>query len=51
MNARMKSKTAVAEITMPALAVAAAAGSAIGPHSFAVWMTEMFWVAKSKRSQ
>ena len=45
MNARMMSKTAVAEIAMLAVVVVAAAVSAIRPYSFAVWMTEIFWVA------
>ena len=45
MNTRIMSKAAVAEIAMLAVVVVAAAVSAISPHSFAVWMTEIFWVA------
>ena len=45
MDARMMSKTGLSEIVMLAVVVVAAAVSAIRPHSFAVWMTEMFWVA------
>ena len=44
MNIQM-SKTAVAEIAMLGVVGVAAAVSAIRPHSFAVWMTEIFWVA------
>ena len=44
MNIQM-SKTTLAEIAMLAVVVVAAAVSAIRPHSFAVWMTEIFWVA------
>ncbi len=43
--ARMMSRTALAEMAMLAVVVAAAAISAIRPHSFAVWATEIFWVA------
>ena len=39
------SKTTLAEIAMFAVVVVAVAVSAISPHSFAVWMTEIFWVA------
>ena len=35
----------MAEIAMLAVVVVAVAVSAIRPHSFAVWMTEIFWVA------
>ena len=35
----------MAEIAMFAVVVVAVAVSAIRPHSFAVWMTEIFWVA------
>ena len=45
MNMRMKRKATLIEIVMLAVVVAAAAVSAIRPHSFAVWMTKMFWVA------
>ena len=41
----MLHKTERIEIAMLAVAVVAAAVSAIRPHSFAVWMTEIFWVA------
>ena len=44
MNTRMMSKTTLAEIAMLVAVVVAAAVSAIRPHSFAVWMSEMFWV-------
>ena len=45
MNTRMVSKTALVEIAMVVAVVVVAAVSAISPHSFAVWMTEIFWVA------
>jgi putative membrane protein len=41
----MLHKTERIEIAMLAVVVVAAAVSAIRPHSFAVWMTEIFWVA------
>ena len=44
MNTRM-TKTALAEMAMLAVVVFAAAVSAIRPHSFAVWATEIFWAA------
>ena len=40
----MPDKTAKIEIAMLVAVVAAAAVSAIRPHGFAVWMTEIFWV-------
>ena len=43
--ARTMSKTALAELAMLVVVVVAAAVSAIRPHSLAVWMTEIFWVA------
>jgi putative membrane protein len=42
---KMLHKTERIEIAMLAVVVVAAAISAIRPHSFAVWMTEIFWVA------
>ena len=42
---KMLHKTERIEIAMLAVVVVAAAVSAIRPHSFAVWMTEIFWVA------
>ena len=44
-NMQTMSKTTLAEIAMLAVVVVVAAVSAIRPHSFAVWMTEIFWVA------
>ena len=41
----MLDKTAKIEVAMLGAVIAAAAVSAIRPHSFAVWMTEIFWVA------
>ena len=41
----MLHKTERIEIAMLAVVVVAATVSAIRPHSFAVWMTEIFWVA------
>ena len=41
----MLHRTEKIEIAMFAVVVVAAAVSAISPHSFAVWMTEIFWVA------
>ena len=41
----MSNKTAKIEIAMLVAVVVAVAVSAIRPHSFAVWMTEIFWVA------
>ena len=41
----MLHRTEKIEIAMLAVVVVAAAVSAIRPHSFAVWMTEIFWVA------
>jgi len=41
----MLHRTEKIEITMLAVVVVAVAVSAIRPHSFAVWMTEIFWVA------
>ena len=41
----MLHRTEKTEIAMLAVVVVAAAVSAIRPHSFAVWMTEIFWVA------
>ena len=45
MTTRMMSKTAVAEIAMLAAVIVAIVASAICPHNFAVWVTEIFWVA------
>ena len=45
MNTRKIGKAVSVEIAMLAVVVVAAAVSAIRPHSFAVWMTEIFWVA------
>ena len=42
---KMLHKTERIEIAMLAVVVVAVAVSAIRPHSFAVWMTEIFWVA------
>ena len=42
---KMLHRTEKIEIAMFAVVVVAAAVSAIRPHSFAVWMTEIFWVA------
>ena len=44
-NTRMMSKTVVAEIAMLAAVIVAVAISAVRPHSFTVWVTEIFWVA------
>ena len=41
----MLGKTAKIEVSMFMAVIVAAAVSAIRPHSFAVWMTEIFWVA------
>ncbi len=41
----MRERAVKIEIAMLAVVVVAAAVSAIRPHSFAVWMTEIFWVA------
>ena len=41
----MSNKTAKIEIAMLVAVVVAVAVSAIRPHGFAVWMTEIFWVA------
>ena len=41
----MRDRAVEIEIAMLAVVVVAAAVSAIQPHSFAVWMTEIFWVA------
>ena len=41
----MRDRAAKIEIAMLAAIVAAAAVSAIQPHSYAVWATEIFWVA------
>ena len=41
----MLDRTEKIEIAMFAVVIIAAAVSAIKPHSFAVWMTEIFWVA------
>ena len=41
----MLHRTEKIEIAMFAVVIIAAAVSAIRPHSFAVWMTEIFWVA------
>ena len=41
----MLHRTEKIEIAMFAVVVVASAVSAISPHSFAVWMTEIFWVA------
>ena len=41
----MLGKTAKIEVSMFVAVIVAAAVSAIRPHSFAVWMTEIFWVA------
>ena len=41
----MLDRTEKIEIAMLAVVGVAAAVSAIRPHSFAVWMTEIFWVA------
>ena len=41
----MLHRTEKIEIAMFAVVIIAAAVSAIKPHSFAVWMTEIFWVA------
>ena len=41
----MLGKTAKIEVSMLVAVVIAVAVSAIRPHSFAVWMTEIFWVA------
>ena len=45
MTTRMMSKTAVAEIAMLAAVIVAIVASTICPHNFAVWVTEIFWVA------
>ena len=45
MNTRKISKVALAEIAMLVVVVVAVAVSAISPHNFAVWMTEIFWIA------
>ena len=42
--ALMTSKATLAEMVMLAVVVVAAAVSAIRPHSFAVWATEIVWV-------
>ena len=42
---KMLHRTEKIEIAMFAVVIIAAAVSAIKPHSFAVWMTEIFWVA------
>ena len=42
---KMLHRTEKIEIAMFAVVIIAAAVSAIRPHSFAVWMTEIFWVA------
>ena len=44
MNMRMMSRIALAEMAMLVVVVVAAAVSAIRPHSFAVWVTEIVWV-------
>ena len=44
MNTQTMNKAALTEIAMLAVVVVAAVVSAIRPHSFAVWMTETFWV-------
>ena len=41
----MLGKTAKIEVSMLAAVAVATGLSAIRPHSFAVWMTEIFWVA------
>ena len=41
----MSNKAAKIEISMLAVVAVAIGLSAIRPHSFAVWMTEIFWVA------
>ena len=41
----MRGKETIVEIAMLAAIIAAIASSAINPHSFAVWVTEMFWAA------
>ena len=41
----MSDKATKIEVSMLVAVVVAAAVSAIRPHSFAVWMTEIFWVA------
>ena len=41
----MLGKTAKIEVSMLAAVAVAATVSAIRPHGFAVWMTEIFWVA------
>ena len=41
----MLHRTEKIEIAMFAVVIIAAVVSAIKPHSFAVWMTEIFWVA------
>ena len=41
----MLHRTEKIEIAMLAVVVVSVAVSAIRPHSFAVWMTEIFWVA------
>ena len=41
----MLGKTAKIEVSMFMAVIVAAAVSAIRPHGFAVWMTEIFWVA------
>lgn len=45
MNTRKISKVALAEIAMLVVVVVAVAVSVISPHNFAVWMTEIFWIA------
>ena len=40
----MKNRTAKIEVAMLVAVVVATAVSAIRPHSFAVWMTEIFWL-------
>ncbi len=41
----MRDRAVEIEIAMLVVVIIAAAVSAIKPHSFAVWMTEIFWVA------
>ena len=42
---KMLDRTEKIEIAMLAVVVVAVTVSAIRPHSFAVWMTEIFWAA------